>query len=177
MVTKNDNELMHYGVKGMKWGVIRKRGISGTIRDIQRNRAEKDLADIKTQQRQVKRELSELREYDRNPSKIGKSKISTAIRRNQIKSLEKMQKDLDYKVKDNQSIIKELNQIERYKAKKALDKQVKKNQKTSKLDNKKIKAGKKVLDNLLNDQVLDEIKKRKRPWDEKPMDPRDRGNI
>lgn len=35
MVTKNDNELMHYGVKGMKWGVIRKRGISGTIRDIQ----------------------------------------------------------------------------------------------------------------------------------------------
>ena len=54
---------------------------------------------------------------------------------------------------------------------------LKKNQKTSKLDNKKIKAGKKVLDNLLNDQVLDEIKKRKRPWDEKPMDPRDRGNI
>ena len=174
--TENSDELYHYGVKGMKWGHSR-RGISGTIRDIQRNRATRDLADAETQRKQVKRELSELRGYDRNPSKIGKSKISTAIRRNQIKSLEKMQKVLDYKVKDNQSIIKELNQIERYKAKKALDKQVKKNQKTSKLDNKKIKAGKKVLDNLLNDQVLDEIKKRKRPWDEKPTDPRSRGNI
>lgn len=126
MVTKNDNELMHYGVKGMKWGVIRKRGISGTIRDIQRNRAEKDLADIKTQQRQVKRELSELRGYDRNPSKIGKSKISTAIRRSQIKSLEKMQKELNYREKDNQSAIKELDQIERYQAKRAAEKMINK---------------------------------------------------
>lgn len=55
-----DDEIMHYGVKGMKWGVRRNRGISGTIRDVQRNRAVKDLSKVNSQQRQVKRELAEL---------------------------------------------------------------------------------------------------------------------
>lgn len=175
--TENQDELYHYGVKGMKWG-HRRRGITGTIRDIQRSRAEKDLSDAETQRKQVKRELSELRGYDRNPSKIGKSKISTAIRKSQIKSLEKMQKDLDYKVKDNQSIIKELDDIERYVAKKAVDKQIKKgNQKFSKIDNKKVKAGMGLVDRLLNDPFVDEIKNKRRSWDEKPSDPRTRGNI
>lgn len=118
-----DDELMHYGVKGMKWGVRRNRGISGTIRDVQRNRAVKDLSKVNSQQRQVKRELAELRGYDRNPSKIGRSKISTAIRRSQIKSLEKTQNKLNSREKDNQSAIKELDQIERYQAKKKQFKQ------------------------------------------------------
>ena len=118
-----DDELMHYGVKGMKWGVRRTRGISGTIRDVQRNRAVKDLSKVNSQQRQVKRELAELRGYDRNPSKIGRSKISTAIRRSQIKSLEKTQNKLNSREKDNKSAIKELDQIERYQAKKKQFKQ------------------------------------------------------
>ena len=126
----SENELMHYGVKGMKWGVKRNRGISGTIRDIQRNRAVKDLLKVNSQQRQVKRELAKLRGYDRNPSKIGKSKISTAIRRNQIKSLEETQNKLNSREKDNKSAIKELDQIELYQAKKRADKAIKKLQKT-----------------------------------------------
>ena len=42
------NELMHYGVKGMKWDVIRKRGITGNIRDIQRKNANDTLNDVRT---------------------------------------------------------------------------------------------------------------------------------
>lgn len=88
------------------------------------------MAKVNSQQRQVKHELGELRGYDRNPSKIGKSKISTAIRRSQIKSLEKTQNKLNSREKDNKSAIKELDQIERYQAKKRADKAIKKLQKT-----------------------------------------------
>lgn len=158
-----NNELMHYGVKGMKWGVRRNRGISGTIRDVQRNRAVKDLAKVNSQQRQVKRELGELRGYDRNPSKIGKSKISTAIRRSQIRSLEKTQNKLNSREKDNKSAIKELDQIERYQAKKHADKAV------NSFKQKTISKGKKALENLLTYQIPADRKRQ--PWDEKPGDP------
>lgn len=70
-------------------------GIAGAIRRKQRANAENDLNKVKSKQRQVDSELRELREYDRNPSKIGKSRISTAIRRRQIKSLEKTKADFD----------------------------------------------------------------------------------
>lgn len=124
-----NNELQHYGVKGMKWGVRRNRGVTGTIRDIQRKRAVRDLDDVQSRQRQVQSELSELRGYDRNPSRIGKSKISTAIRRNQIKSLEKTQNELKSKENANKAAIDELDQIERYQAKRRADKALKKMQK------------------------------------------------
>lgn len=124
-----NNELQHYGVKGMKWGVRRNRGVTGTIRDIQKKRAVRDLDDVKSRQRQIQSELSELRGYDRNPSRIGKSKISTAIRRKQIKSLEKTQNELKSKGDTNKAAIDELDQIEHYQAKKRADKALKKMQK------------------------------------------------
>ena len=75
-------ELYHYGVKGMKWGVRKARpqgGISGMIRrKSQRNASE----------------LRELKGYARNPSKLAKSRISTAIRNHQIKNAEKTRKRL-----------------------------------------------------------------------------------
>lgn len=70
-------ELYHYGVKGMKWGVRKARpqgGISGMIRRKQQQNAS---------------ELRELKGYAKNPSKLAKSRISTAIRNHQIKNAEK----------------------------------------------------------------------------------------
>lgn len=112
-----NGELYHHGVKGMKWGVRKKReysgGIAGTIRRKQTRNAERDLADSQRQRRQVDSELRELRGYDKNPSKLGRSKISTAIRRNQIKSLEKTRLKLDATISDNEKVIKELADIGR----------------------------------------------------------------
>lgn len=70
-------ELYHYGVKGMKWGVRKARpqtAISGMIRRKQQRNAS---------------ELRELKGYAKNPSKLAKSRISTAIRNHQIKNAEK----------------------------------------------------------------------------------------
>lgn len=60
-----NNELMHYGVKGMKWGVIRKRGITGNIRDIQRKNSNNTLNDVRTKKNQVNDKSSELNRYDK----------------------------------------------------------------------------------------------------------------
>ena len=109
-----NNELYHHGVKGMKWGVIRKRGITGNIRDLQRKNANNTLNDVRTKKKQVNDELRELNGYDKKPSKIGSSKISKAIRRSQIKSLTKTKNDLNLKERDAKSALKELDSIEKY---------------------------------------------------------------
>lgn len=128
--TSRTQELYHHGVKGMKWGVRKKRetggGIGGAIRRKQRSNAERDLNNVRTKQRQVDSELRELRGYDKNPQGLAKSKISTAIRRSQIKSLEKNKTALKNRERDNVDALKELDEIERYKAKKAADKAVQK---------------------------------------------------
>ena len=59
------NELMHFGVKGMKWGVIRKREITGNIRDIQRKNANNTLNDVRTKKNQVNDESRELNGHDK----------------------------------------------------------------------------------------------------------------
>lgn len=125
-----NEELMHYGVLGMRWGHRKDRstsgGIAGAIRRKQRSNAQNDLAKVKSQQKTVDSELRELRGYEKNPSKIGKSKISTAIRKRQIESLEKSKAALLRLEKENLDALKELDQIERYRAKRAAIKAQKK---------------------------------------------------
>ena len=137
--------LQHYGVKGMKWGHRKHRGIAGTIRDMQRNSANKSLSKIDSQRRQVNSELRELRGYDRNPSGLAKSKLSTAIRRSQIKSLEKTQNNLNAKAKANKDALKELDSIEKYQQAKAERKQKINN--THKELNKNASFGEKLMYN------------------------------
>jgi flagellar biosynthesis chaperone FliJ len=125
----NNQELYHHGVKGMKWGVRKNKntgGIAGAIRRKQRTNAENDLNKIRSKQRQVNGELRELRGYENNPSKLGRSKVSTAIRRNQIKSLEKTKDSLKKLEQKNINALKELDAIEKHQTMKAADKAAKK---------------------------------------------------
>ena len=72
---QTDDTLAHYGVLGMKRGV----------------RHDKERANSK--RNQMRRELDELRRYEanarKNPKSLGASKLSTAVRNHQIRSLEK----------------------------------------------------------------------------------------
>ena len=118
----NTNELYHYGVLGMKWGKRKARptynSISGYIRKKQISNANNDLVKIKEKRKQFNGELRELNEYDRNPSKIGKSKVSTAIRRSQINSLNKAQSKLNDKERNTKEALKELHDIDQYQKRK-----------------------------------------------------------
>ena len=154
----NSNELYHYGVKGMKWGVRRYQredgtrttagqkhaqtlagGVAGVIRKKQRSNAEKDLARTISKQKQVNSELRELRGYSKNPSKIGRSKLATAIRNQQIKSLERTNSNLDQRKKESMSALKELKEIDEYQAKKAAKRQSRVLNSVKKVTNKKLK--------------------------------------
>lgn len=110
-------ELYHYGVKGMKWGVRRARpqgGISGMIRRKQMSNASNARNKIVARQKQNDAELRELRGYEKHPSKIGSSRVATAIRNHQIKKLQKGKTKLDSKKKDMDSVLSELSAIDKY---------------------------------------------------------------
>lgn len=132
---ESSNELYHHGIKGMKWGrrryqnadgsltpAGRKRysggGISGAIRNKQYSNAERDLASVKKQQRQVDSELRELKGYAKNPTGLANSKISTAIRNKQIRDLEKSKAQLKSREKDNLDAMRELDEIDKAQAQK-----------------------------------------------------------
>ncbi len=77
-------ELYHYGVKGMKWGVRKAR--------LQTNPS-------MARRKQSSSELHELQGYAKHPSKIGSSRVSTAIRNRQIKTIQK-KAELNKNIKD-----------------------------------------------------------------------------
>lgn len=132
---ESSNELYHHGIKGMKWGrrrfqnsdgsltaAGRKRysggGITGAIRNKQYSNAERDLANVKSKQKQVNSELRELKGYAKNPTGLANSKISTAIRNKQIRDLEKSKSQLKSREKDNRDAIRELDEIDKAQAQK-----------------------------------------------------------
>lgn len=79
-------ELYHYGVKGMKWGV-------------RKARPQGDTTGMVRRKQNTSSELRELQGYAKHPSKLGSSKVSTAIRNHQIKTLQK-KAEINKNIKD-----------------------------------------------------------------------------
>ena len=176
IITRDDGStaLYHYGVKGMKWG-HRQANYYG------QNQSRFKASNGRVVGAPNSRGVAAFRKVQATKAGgamlNGMAKMNTALYGHGSKK--KMFKNMERRIKEENKAVRESEQAHKQakNAKKALDKQVKKNQKTSKLDNKKINAGKKILDNLLRVPEVDKWKKEKRPWDEKPMDPRSRGNI
>lgn len=153
----NNDELQHFGIPGMKWGkrkAVTSGGLSGSIRRKQMSNATNSLSKIGARKKQVNSELKELNNYAKNPSKIGKSKISTAIRNHQIKSLNKTKSKLDAKEKGNKEALKELKDIDSYQKKRAANKAIIKQAKAAYKANKKdYKLAKKQYDKDYNSYI------------------------
>lgn len=79
-------ELYHYGVKGMKWGV-------------RKARPQGDTTGMVRRKQNASSELRELQGYAKHPSKLGGSRVSTAIRNHQIKTLQK-KAEINKNIKD-----------------------------------------------------------------------------
>lgn len=115
-------ELYHYGVPGMRWGRRKANplsgGISGMIRRRQMINSNNRMTKINARQKQVNNELKELHGYERNATGLAKSRLSTAIRRHQINSLNKTKNKLNAQAKTEKKISKELKDIDDYQNKK-----------------------------------------------------------
>ena len=103
------DSLSHHGIKGQKWGQRRYQNEDGSLTDAGRSRYGNGPIGRIRQRREEKRvkrlnevnsELRELKGYAKNPKGLAASKVSTAIRNHQIKSLEKTKLKLDPKARE-----------------------------------------------------------------------------
>jgi len=88
-----DNELYHYGVKGMKWGVRRKSGSGSSSKPSWRKKTAAKLYANKKYAKEVHDEKERYRkEYNKGASKAGKIY-------NRITGLDKLMADVKYEAK------------------------------------------------------------------------------
>ena len=145
-----ENELMHYGKKGMKWGVRLYQNKDGTLTSLGKKRYNKEFAKLKAEQTVVKNKLrtqAKLKKLDDMKTKLEKDKAELDAAKTQASS-DKKSNDVK-KIKLSDMSNEELKAVyDRLK----LEKDIKD------LMPKQVSKGKRFVDTIVTDMAGDAAK-------------------
>lgn len=148
---ENNNELIHWGVRGMKWGLRRYQNSDGTLTEAGKKRYNKELEKIRTEKKVAKQKLetqaklekldAKRREIDELNSKISNASIKDRITGRFKKKAEEAERK---KQADEEKRKKQAEEAERKKKsdeekRKKKDEEAEKNDKQEKPKEKKLK--------------------------------------
>lgn len=98
------NELMHWGIKGMKWGVRRYQNKDGTLTPAGQKRYNKELEKLKAEQKVLKNKQRTAAKFD---------KLETLRKQNsEMKDAEKLRSDQKPKKEEKRKKISEMSDAE-----------------------------------------------------------------
>lgn len=134
-----ENELMHWGIKGMKWGVRRYQNKDGSLTPAGRKRYDKEMAKLKEEE------------------KIAKNKLRTQAKLNK---LDEKRKEVEA-LKSGKPIQKKTQQASTPSVKDMSDDELRRvvnrmlmEQQYSKLKPEQVSAGKKFVDKVVKDVIV-----------------------
>lgn len=133
-----ENELMHWGIKGMKWGVRRYQNKDGSLTPAGKRRYEQEMAKLKEEE------------------KIAKNKLRTQAKLNK---LDEKRKEIEA-LKSGKPIVKKTNQSSTPSVKDMSDEELRRvvnrllmEQQYAKLKPEQVSTGKKFVDKVMKDVV------------------------
>lgn len=133
-----ENELMHWGIKGMKWGVRRYQNKDGSLTPAGKKRYDKEMAKLKEEE------------------KIAKNKLKTQAKLNK---LDEKRKEVEA-LKSGKPIVKKTQQPSKPSVKDMSDEELRQTvnrllmeQQYAKLNPQQVSAGQKFVKKVMNDVV------------------------
>lgn len=133
-----ENELMHWGIKGMKWGVRRYQNKDGSLTPAGKKRYDKEMAKLKEEE------------------KIAKNKLKTQAKLNK---LDEKRKEVEA-LKSGKPIVKKTKQPSKPSVKDMSDEELRQTvnrllmeQQYAKLNPQQVSAGQKFVKKVMNDVV------------------------
>lgn len=133
-----ENELMHWGIKGMKWGVRRYQNKDGSLTPAGKKRYDKEMAKLKEEE------------------KIAKNKLRTQAKLNK---LDEKRKEIEA-LKSGKPIAKSTKQPSKHSVKDMSDEELRQTvnrllmeQQYAKLNPQQVSAGQKFVKKVMNDVV------------------------